>query len=318
MDVARFSFNRGSQLALRLLYNSNYNLTYERFGLFQSLGWTFKKRNVPWVVEANEVFYQEAVRDRQALHFQEWAKKEESFVYNNCDLIVAITPSLKKLLMQAFNLPSEKILVIPNGVSRFEIRDRPKQKSKQTFNIVFVGLLTQWIGLQFLIEAITKTDLPISVDVLGDGPYRKELERLTQKFGVESKVKFRGFIKRPELFEFVDNADVGYSGHIPLSTDRFHSPMKLYEYLSRGLPVVASDDEDSENMIGKNNLGFIFRRGDVESLVETLHTAWAARDMWQEMGSKACDLMADNHTWADRIKILTDHLESQGTLVSTT
>ena len=222
--------------------------------------------------------------------------------YQQCDAVVAVSPSLKDLIIQEYQIPKQKIFVIPNAFSRADLNWKEKKQQSSIIHIGFVGLLTHWIGIHTLLEALPKLSFPVRVSILGEGPYKRELEKMVEKLGITDKVYFKGFVARPELFETMDQFDLGYSGHIPLSTDRYHSPMKLYEYLGRGVPVVASDDEDSKKLIGDNKHGFIFKRNDPISLAETLKQAYQCRDQWTQMGTQGRDLIAKSHLWEHRVQ----------------
>ena len=309
IDLARMAINHMNQYKVKKRFKYHYECIYERYGLFQALGAQFRKKSA-WIIETNEVYFKEAAADRQSLKLQKMAKKHEATVYHNCDLVVTITQSLKDLLVEEFDIFKDKILVLPNAFSEKELLSQQLEKESHSFNILFVGLVTEWIGLQTLIQAMSRVDLPINLHIVGDGPYKEHLIKIANELSVIDKIQFHGFISRPEIFDYFDGADIGYSGHIPLTTERYHSPMKLYEYMGRGLPVISSDDEDSRVMLNNGAYGFIFERGDPEDLSRVLISAYSQRERWNSMGWGARKFITENHLWKHRVETLLEYLES--------
>jgi glycosyltransferase involved in cell wall biosynthesis len=73
-----------------------------------------------------------------------------------------------------------------------------------------------------------------------------------------------------EVPALLAGAHLGYAGHRPTSADlMYHSPLKLYEYLAMGLPVLAAHAPDADRVLG-DGLGFLFAAGDVDGCATAL------------------------------------------------
>lgn len=108
------------------------------------------------------------------------------------------------------------------------------------FRIVTVGSLAQrYKGTDVLIRALAmsvRDGLDATLTIVGDGQYRPELERLTGKLGLRSKVSFSGCLAGPDAVAAVlDESDL-----FVLASRTEGLPRALLEAMSRGLPCIAS------------------------------------------------------------------------------
>ncbi|MGD9639818.1 MAG: glycosyltransferase family 4 protein [Synergistaceae bacterium] len=82
--------------------------------------------------------------------------------------------------------------VIPVALPEPTIKWDPENRGKNKF--IFVGRLTKIKGLDIVIKALGNiNETSWTLDVLGDGPERNELEKMTRELGLESKIWFHGY-----------------------------------------------------------------------------------------------------------------------------
>ena len=101
--------------------------------------------------------------------------------------------------------------------------------------ILFLGQLIRGKGADLMLKALARLDIPFSCTVAGDGKDRIMLEKMVEKFKLNSKVQFTGFVSTPE--ELWDHCDVFF---FPI---RWQEPFGLVglEAMAHGVPVVAFD-----------------------------------------------------------------------------
>jgi glycosyltransferase involved in cell wall biosynthesis len=108
------------------------------------------------------------------------------------------------------------------------------------FRLVTHGTLLKRYGIQTLLEAMAHVGerIPrLHLDVIGDGEYRPELERLAASLDLGDVVTFTGRMPFDQVAPRLLQADVGV---VPMWADYFF-PNKLTEYLALGLPVIITD-----------------------------------------------------------------------------
>jgi len=102
------------------------------------------------------------------------------------------SPSLYLKNLLETKIGSQKIEHIPNGI---DLDNFKVDLSKPKENIILsTGRLLERKGFQTLIRAVKDIPLPFDVHIVGDGPYRKPLERLAE--GSKTKIIFHGWLNR--------------------------------------------------------------------------------------------------------------------------
>jgi glycosyltransferase involved in cell wall biosynthesis len=298
-----------------------YDLVYERFALFQQLGRSFQRDGTPWVVETNAVISQEARRERNTLALQRLAGWLERRTYRQADLVVCISEALRDLLVEEADVPRDKIVVITNGVDvdRFTVADVPAGQVADGDGPVigYVGWLTPRQGLDQLIRALRQVrdrGLAARAVVVGDGPDRPRLERLAQDTGVEDAVTFVGQVPWSDIPRWIGTFSVGYSGQRGVGgMPMYHSPLKIYEYLAAGRPVIATHHPDAEVALLAPQAGWTFEAGDDDGLATVLEQAIDLDPVeLSAYGKRARTHVEDHHTWLHRSRQLLTELDARG------
>ena len=277
---------------------------YERFALFQSLGSRFARHGVPWILETNALLTEEASRERSGVVLTGLARRLEQQAYQECTALIAISQALADRLVADMGVPREKIAVIPNGVDvhRFDPARVSTPRSARAFTVLFVGSLASWQGLDVLLRASAQVP-DVQVTIVGDGPDRAALVALAQQLQIAPR--FLGRVSPDDVPALMASADVCYSGH-----SAFRSPLKLYEYMAMGRPVISSAVPDAKAALVDGQSGFLFAPGDVDDLVRALRQAVSARECLDIMGQRARRDAVAHHSWDARVAAICAHVEA--------
>jgi glycosyltransferase involved in cell wall biosynthesis len=313
-DVGRAALGRRSAKRAVAEIGTDVDYVYERFSVFQSLGRGFKAAGIPWVLETQGLFYFEARHDRKSIELASLAKRLEIAAYRDCDVIVAVTDTLKDLLVSEAGIDGDKILVVPNGVDieKFSPRPLPPDQARPRPVLGFVGGLLRWQGIDHLLKAVKAVQGKVpdfDVLVVGDGEERKNLEMLVRQLELADRVSFVGRVDGDEVPDWIQRFDLCFSGHLPSQLGgMYHSPLKIYEYMSMAKPVLASDFFDARSVIAGKGTGFLFESGNLESLSGRLIEAFSDRDALRAMGEKARDEVLANHSWRSRVDTMSGRI----------
>ncbi|NPA72527.1 MAG: glycosyltransferase family 4 protein [Gammaproteobacteria bacterium] len=293
---------------------------YERFGAFQFLGYGFQRRGIPWILETNGLFFNEAIKDRSTLALASIERHLEIWAYKQADVIISVTDELKSLLIR-HGINPQKILVVPNGVDieyfnpeRFQSEVQHLLSQHRRPIIGFVGTLVTWQGLDLLIQAIAdlrSEGLDYNLVVVGDGPMRAYWEQLARELGIYDRIKFLGRVPGDKVPSYIAGFDLTFSGQVILSSgEMYHSPLKLYEYMAMGKPVVASAFTDAKRLVREGKTGYLFEPGNLEDLKRVLRQAYAEQEAWPEMGKKARAEVVAKHSWEARVREMVPKIEA--------
>lgn len=162
------------------------------------------------------------------------------------DYIIAVSTCVKEILLNRERMSAAKVSVIPLGqdVRRFEaVTEMGIARVKKEFTmeqrpvLVCVSRLDRWKGHVYLFEVVSmlKREFPgLTLYLLGEGPYRPQLETSVQQAGIASCVRFLGW--RDDALEIMAAADVVVH---PSLTEALSSV--IIEAIALSKPVIASD-----------------------------------------------------------------------------
>lgn len=138
-----------------------------------------------------------------------------------------------------------RVRIVPNAVPR--LNGDVVAKPRHPYQLVFLGHLLEKQGLQLAIEAlpqISRRYRDVQLVIIGSGPYRDELERLSVEAGVSDRVKFLGYVEdENEVLQHLCSSTCGLAPYIESeeSYTNFADPGKLKNYLASGLSIVMTN-----------------------------------------------------------------------------
>jgi glycosyltransferase involved in cell wall biosynthesis len=157
---------------------------------------------------------------------------------------------------------------------------------------VHMGSLLEKQGVQVAIEALPQL-LAVLPDatllVIGDGPFRHDLEALAERRGVSNAVTFTGYIDdHAEVEQRIAESGVALATYDPEQEDftAFADPGKIRNYLAAGVPVIATDVPWTAAWLADEGAGVLvrYRSDDVADAIQTLVDDPAARQHAARLG----------------------------------
>lgn len=141
--------------------------------------------------------------------------------------------------------PTSKCICIPNGIYVKEYHGVKKKKS-----IITLSRLQESKGIQDLIEACSEIELvDWEVNILGDGPYKENLEKLVKNKKLQDKIFFRGHVTGDERIQYLSEAGIFFSG------SHFEAfPLSVLEASLSGCNIIASNIEPHVMLVGDKHI----------------------------------------------------------------
>lgn len=283
---------------------------YERYAVFQLLGYFYQRKGIPWILETNAAFFEQAESDLKHVALPFLVRWAEAFAYRKCDILVVISQELKRILVERLRIPANKIVVVPNAadVETFNPETVAPRRlfDSETFVIGFQGAMYKRHGLEHLVRAVAilrQQGMNVGAVFLGDGGERPLLKKLSEELGIASFAKFPGRVTRDQVPEFIAGYDVCYSGQMRWMGNSMHdSPLKLYDYMAMGKPVVASSFPDAVNLTKNGQIGYLYTPGSLDALIAAITRAYNERSSLAVIGSAARAEIVENHTWSRRMR----------------
>lgn len=180
--------------------------------------------------------------------------------------VVTITASLAKALAERHGAIAPT-RVVPDGCRLGPPPPPPEPGS--TPRVYYVGQLYPWKGVDVLIEAMRSVH-GAELVVVGGLPPEPDLDRvkrLVALLSLEDRVHFRGFVPPPKLAAEVAKAGLFVIPLLDSTTARlFTSPLKLFEAMASGRPVVASDLPSIREVLTHEKNALLVPPGDPQAL----------------------------------------------------
>jgi glycosyltransferase involved in cell wall biosynthesis len=292
---------------LYLLIKKKPDIFYQRFDgtLFLSPSLVFSKLfNIPLVMEVNGDMLDEISMRHEPQVYVKLIKLCEKIYYSNASRIITVTEGIKQEIIRKYGVPEEKIEVIGNGVNTEIFRPLNKISNLKTKygldknNVVaFAGILVEWQGLKYLVEAapaILKEEVKTVFLIIGDGPLKNDLIQKAKDLNIDKKFIFTGFIPHDEMPLYINASDVCVVPKIPLKSG--YSPLKLYEYMACGKAVIASDVKGFE-ILNQVKAGILVEPQNSQKLSEAILQVLKDKSLKNEMGNRGRNLVLMHYSW---------------------
>lgn len=311
-DVLRLASGVANERRVRHRLTPTTTWAYERFASMQRLGRVARSRGIPWILETQGPFFLEASQDRGTLLLTRLARILEVDAYRRCDALVCVSNALRDIVVDLAGINPAKVLVIPNGVDGVTFDPGRVQARRltppSTLTIGYVGGLPAWQALDRLFASVARLRdqlQDVAIVVVGDGSSRASWEEASVGLGVADLVHWVGRVPRDEVPSYVLGFDVGYSGQIRSSLgSMYHSPLKLYEYLAMGIPILASDFDDARRLVNSVGGGTLFDPDMPESLDDALLEVRSRHDEHRADRTLIRERTLAQHGWDQRVSTI--------------
>ena len=224
----------------------------------------------------------------------------EQRMYSTCHRIICLSENALNTLLNVYNIPEDKISMIPNGLEddiTGPISDKRKKQIKKSKGIgeeeqiiLFVGRATKAKGIFALLKAfkkVIKKGPPCRLVIIGSIHYPSLV--LKEGKNLTSRVNYTGAISKKELYEWYQIANIGV---IPSYTEQ--CTYTGIEMMKFGLPIVSSDGFGLKSMFQDKNNSLVAPIGNreketefINNLTESLLRLLHSKDLQKSFQIKA-------------------------------
>jgi glycosyltransferase involved in cell wall biosynthesis len=213
------------------------------------------------------------------------AKKREIALNRKCDCLLVYSEFQKEELARNGFDPAIIEVQVPvhdpgaaASVGSFEERNR----------VLFVGQVIRGKGVDLLLRALAKVQVPFQADILGDGHHRPACERLCARLGLHQRVKFHGFVARDQLNPFYQQASLLAVSSV------WPEPFGLVgrEAMCHALPVVAFDAGGIREWLFDGENGFLVPWKDTDRFAERIEQLLRDKDLARQLGRRGREMVS--------------------------
>lgn len=243
---------------------------------------------------------------QRMIHQIEWWLTYESWK------VVCCSNYMKEEVVRFFNTPSDKIIVIPNGVDRNQfnsyscLRDfRSRYAAEKEKIILYVGRLVPEKGVNVLLGAmpsVLNSHPEAKLVVVGEGYYKEELMRIAGQLSIFPKVHFTGYVDDETLRRLYKCASVAV---FPSLYEPFG--IVALEAMASGVPVIVSDVGGLSETVENNVNGLKVEANNSDSLSRAISYLLDNPDAAERLKQNALKKVTETYDWrtiAERTRAL--------------
>jgi glycosyltransferase involved in cell wall biosynthesis len=161
----------------------------------------------------------------------------------------------------------------------------------------FTGTLARWQGIDAVFEALDRPAWPVGVElvVVGDGVLA---DVVRARSASDERVRYLGRLPHREIGGIVARSLAALS---PMHTaERVRSgvvPLKLFEAMACGVPVIVSDLPGQADIVAATECGIVVPPNDPDAIAEAVARLAAEPDVASSMGQRARQAAVDRYSW---------------------
>jgi glycosyltransferase involved in cell wall biosynthesis len=289
---------------MRLIHAIRPDVVMERYYNFAGVGiWAARRLRIPCLLEVNALIVDPPTVRKRRLDdasggwMRRWALRQ-------CHMADRIVTPLHTTVPA--EIARSKIIELPWGanVERFAPPDTPPAPNTAPPTAVFLGSFRAWHGALDVVRAaaiLLAMGRTYHFLLVGDGPERTEAETLAAAW--PGHFHFTGAVPYEQVPALLRQATVGVA---PFATGPhpalqaagfFWSPLKIYEYMASGLPVVTTDLHPLNMIIREGQEGALFHEGNIADLAAALDRLLADPLAAQAAGARARTRVVEHYSW---------------------
>ncbi len=190
--------------------------------------------------------------------------------------------------------PSRKVLLVRNFPIMASFKDE-KPLSERKDQMVYVGLLSRPRGAAEMLAAFKEARTRCgSVFVLG-GKFAPAI--LENQLLPQPGVQFMSWLPYEKMIETLYESRIGVIVPNPIERYRTNYPVKLFEYMAAGMPVIASREGESAAFVREADAGILVNPLDPHEIAEAMVKLATDLSVAQEMGQRGRRLIQEKYNW---------------------
>lgn len=228
----------------------------------------------------------------------QWVEYEKR-ILPEADKVITVIEEARERVIN-LGIDPEKTCIVSNTINYDGLDIKSGIKDFQVFTIFYGGAINRHRGLQIVLEAVKnciRKGIMIRFWIVGDGSYRKTLEKLSKSLEIEPYVKFLGQKPFLEMLEILADSDAAIIPHIRNDNNDASSPNKLYQYMYLNKPIISSDCISLKRIINETHSGFIYKNDSSDELCLLLEKLSGNTEIIEELNGNGRKAVTEKYNW---------------------
>ena len=215
----------------------------------------------------------------------------ETYACKKYDYVIAATPHIRDLYIKR-NIDSSDINNYPILGELF----KEKLSGGKQNEVCYIGGITSIRGIRELVTAMQYTE-KVKLN-LGGVFSEKSLAADVEKNPGWRHVNYLGFLERDQVSNVLMESKAGIVTFLPEPNHIYSQPNKMFEYMSAGLPIVASNFPLWRKIVEGHNCGVCVNPADPKEIASAINYILTHPSHAEEMGRNARKAIVEKYNWA--------------------
>ncbi|AHE67616.1 glycosyltransferase family 4 protein [Legionella oakridgensis] len=213
------------------------------------------------------------------------------------DAIITVTPTIAK------KFPAKKVSLVRNfpriNAQDFSFSDYDKRDKE----LVYIGNMNEHRGLKEMVAAVSQLNMETKASLMLVGKMSADMEEKYIKFN--KHIEYLSWLPFPEVSKVLNASKIGLVILHPTKTFISSYPLKFFEYMASGLPIIASNFPEWEAIIQKYDCGITVDPEDVESITKAIAYLLTNVEEAYKKGQNGRKAVLAEFSWEEEARVLT-------------
>lgn len=247
----------------------------------------------PYVIDVRDLFpeqlfaYDVVQRGSVFGTMLEWLEQQ---IYERALLVVGVTEGLCTHIRERTD---SEVVLIRNGIDSRQFTREGRAVPGEPLSVLFHGSLARSQNVALLLayaQHLKQHRENIVLRVCGDGPKADRLVDGIRTHGLEEVVEYYGHVDFEDIPAYLNEADVGFSPRVDGLVNETAFPVKIYECLACGLPVVVTPESEAGRYVEAHEVGFQHSNDDIEGIHQSIVELMRNPNLYREYSERAVRL----------------------------
>lgn len=226
----------------------------------------------------------------------------ESYVLKKIHAVITVTSFLKRKILSKNNKLRVKVIhnfpIVNNLINRVNVNDNQ-------FKICYAGVIAEERGIKTLVKSSELTKNNVKINLAGSFYTNKFADDLRKEPGWKNVI-YQNYLDRDELDKFYQDSIIGI--HIPKNNKNEFTamPIKIFEYLLAGLPIIVSDFPFYKSLIKRKPCGLVVNPEDALEVAKAIDYLIDNRILREKFSNNGKSLILSKYNWNNEEKKLFD------------
>lgn len=231
--------------------------------------------------------------------------------FRSIDGLVCITEALRQHCLATYDISPESSLVAPDGVDLAPYQGLTQVGARNRLGLPIDADIVAYTGHLYpgkggTVLARAAHDIDGEVYIVGG--HDEDIERIRSNVEISNNTTFTGFVDPSRVPLYQVAADILVAPYTHEARD-FVSPLKLFEYMASGRPIVSSDLPVLKEVLTHRENAVLAEPGDSGSLADSIGHLLDTPQLAKQIAATATD-QVEQYTWERRAERITTFTES--------